>query len=199
MEQFSREARISKWPIFSLLEMNFLQSIKLACVFGSAGNEAILVTSDDEVFSLGANDNSCLGIGDTKSSLLPRKLEQLCKKGYYNYFIFCSYKSIYVSINCKKPLCHTHTHSADVTEFVYGSGPHVIAITSQGELYSWGHNGYGQLGQGVSITIGHGCTPERIQGSLSGVRIVKVACGGHHTLALTQEGQVSTYNRCFGL
>ena len=81
MEHFSREARISKWPIFSLLEVNFLQSIKLACVFGSAGNEAILVTSDDEVFSLGANDNSCLGIGDTKSSLLPRKLEQLCRKG----------------------------------------------------------------------------------------------------------------------
>ena len=85
---------------------------------------------------------------------------------------------------------------ADIVQFVFGSGPHVIAITTEGHLYSWGHNGYGQLGQGVSITIGQGSTPERIRGVLEGIRIVKVACGGHHTLALTQAGEVSvTYQR----
>lgn len=79
---------------------------------------------------------------------------------------------------------------AAITRFVFGSGPHVIAITTDGQLYSWGHNGYGQLGQGVAITIGQGCTPERIRGALEGVRVAKVACGGHHTLALTQGGEV---------
>ena len=81
MEELPRESKLLRWPIFSLLDTNLLQNVKLACVFGSAGNEAILVTRDDEILALGANDNSCLGIGDAKSSLLPRKVEQLCKKG----------------------------------------------------------------------------------------------------------------------
>lgn len=81
MDGSLRESRLLRWPIFSLLDINFLQTAKLACVFGSAANEALLVTQDDDVYALGANDNSCLGIGDSRSSLLPRKVEQLCKKG----------------------------------------------------------------------------------------------------------------------
>ncbi|XP_064394072.1 RCC1 and BTB domain-containing protein 1-like [Halichondria panicea] len=158
MDWSMRESKLLMWPIFSLLDINFLQNVKLACVFGSAANEALLVTKDNEVYALGANDNGCLGIGDSRSSLLPQKVEQLCNKG--------------------------------ISQFVFGSGPHVIGITTDGQLYSWGHNGYGQLGQGVSIIIGQGCTPERIQGVLEGVKVTKVACGGHHTLALTQGGDV---------
>ena len=32
--------------------------------------------------------------------------------------------------------------------FAYGSGPHVLAYTEAGDLFSWGHNGYCQLGNG---------------------------------------------------
>lgn len=67
----------------------------------------------------------------------------------------------------------------------------MVAVTTNGQLYTWGHNGYGQLGQGMSITIGQGCTPGRVRGVLDGVPVTKVACGGHHTLALTQAGEVS--------
>jgi alpha-tubulin suppressor-like RCC1 family protein len=35
-----------------------------------------------------------------------------------------------------------------VAGFAYGSGPHVLAFTESGDLYSWGHNGYCQLGNG---------------------------------------------------
>ena len=73
----------------------------------------------------------------------------------------------------------------------FGSGPHVLALTAQGELYSWGHNGYGQLGLGASpFTTGQGSFPQRINGGLLGVQIASVACGGHHTLALSVEGEV---------
>lgn len=81
MEGNLRESKLLRWPIFSLLDVNFLQTAKLACVFGSAANEALLVTQNDDVYALGANDNGCLGIGDSRSSLLPRKVEQLSKKG----------------------------------------------------------------------------------------------------------------------
>lgn len=69
-----------RWPIFSLLEDEILDSIKLACVFGSSGNEAIYVTHGDDVFAIGSNLSSCLGTGDTQNCLQPRKVEALCKK-----------------------------------------------------------------------------------------------------------------------
>ena len=72
---------LSQWPLFSLLSVDFLRGVKIVCVFGSAGNEAILVTHEDEVFALGSNCSSCLGLGDSKSSLQPRKVESLCKQG----------------------------------------------------------------------------------------------------------------------
>jgi len=40
---------LSRWTLFSLLDKDFLSSVRLACVFGNLGNEAILVTNEDEV------------------------------------------------------------------------------------------------------------------------------------------------------
>jgi len=71
---------LGRWPIFSLLDETFLTSLRIACVFGSAGNEAIVITRDDEVYALGSNSSSCLGVGDAQSCLHPRKVEALCKK-----------------------------------------------------------------------------------------------------------------------
>ena len=42
------------------------------------------------------------------------------------------------------------TNFQGVVGFAYGSGPHVLAYTQSGELYSWGHNGYCQLGNGTT-------------------------------------------------
>lgn len=72
---------VAKWHVFGLLDAATLANIKLACVFGSSGNEAIYVTQDDEVFAMGSNVNGCLGVGDVQSSLIPRKIECLSKKG----------------------------------------------------------------------------------------------------------------------
>ena len=47
-----------------------------------------------------------------------------------------------------------------VVGFSYGSGPHILAFTECGDLYSWGHNGYCQLGNG---STNQGLTPAIIQ------------------------------------
>jgi hypothetical protein len=124
---------IDKWLIFSLLKPSFFSSIRIACVFGCSGNEALIgmsrslrtissyhlialtliVTKDDEVFALGSNCSSCLGLGETAGSLEPRRVEALTKKG--------------------------------IEKFAYGSGPHVIALNQSGEIFTWGHNGYHQV------------------------------------------------------
>ena len=71
---------LDRWPIFSLLDEDFLASLTKACVFGGAGNEAIVITCNDELFALGSNGSSCLGVGDAQSCLHPRRVDALCKK-----------------------------------------------------------------------------------------------------------------------
>ena len=78
---------LSNWPIFSLVEESFLRSLKLVLVFGSAGDEAIVVTHSDEVYALGSNASSCLGLGETQGSFHPRIVRELCNKGIALYII----------------------------------------------------------------------------------------------------------------
>ncbi|CAH3163860.1 unnamed protein product [Porites lobata] len=154
---------LSRWPIFSLLDEDFLTSLKIAYVFGNAGNEAIVITRDDDVYALGSNGSSCLGVGDAQSCLHPRKVEALCKKNI-------------VSLAC-------------------GSGPHVLAVSGSGEVYTWGHNGYSQLGNGNS---NQGLIPSPLTSALQMKKVVQVACGSHHSLSLTDDGEVYAwgYNNC---
>lgn len=46
---------VTKWPIFSLLGPQELSTIRKACVFGTSANEAIYITTDDEVSGLREN------------------------------------------------------------------------------------------------------------------------------------------------
>lgn len=57
-----------------------------------------------------------------------------------------------------------------------------------GEVFAWGHNGYSQLGNG---TTNHGLTPALVSTNLLSKKVTEVACGSHHTIALTAEGEVS--------
>ncbi|CAL9698480.1 unnamed protein product [Knipowitschia caucasica] len=77
----------------------------------------------------------------------------------------------------------------------YGSGPHVLLVTDDGHLYSWGHNGYCQLGNGTTT---QGLSPALVTGNLSNKHVVQVSCGSHHSLALTHDGEVFAwgYNNC---
>lgn len=156
-------ADIDKWLIFSILSREFLTNIKIACVFGSSGNEALIVTKHDEVYALGSNTSGCLGLGDSHGSLEPRKVESLCRKG--------------------------------IKTFAYGSGPHVLAVTEDGEIYSWGHNGYCQLGNG---STNQGLLPGIISSCLIGKKVNEVACGSHHSMVLTCDGEVYSWgqNNC---
>ncbi|XP_077468391.1 RCC1 and BTB domain-containing protein 2 isoform X1 [Stigmatopora argus] len=146
---------VGKWPMFALLPPEELCLIRQACVFGSGANEALYVTVNDEVFALGTNCSSCLGLGDLQSTIEPRRIDLLCGK--------------------------------KIVSLSYGTGPHVVVATSDGEVYAWGHNGYSQLGNGTTI---HGLIPALVSTNLQNKRITEVACGSHHTIALTTEGEV---------
>lgn len=77
----------------------------------------------------------------------------------------------------------------------YGSGPHVLAVTGDGDLYVFGHNGYCQLGNGSTSTLQ---TPTLLATGFGGKKIIEVAAGSHHSLALTSEGEIYAWgqNNC---
>jgi len=56
-----------------------------------------------------------------------------------------------------------------------------------GDVFSWGHNGYCQLGNG---NTNQGTIPTLVSINLSGRRVVQVACGSHHSMVLTSDGEV---------
>ncbi|XP_007910714.1 RCC1 and BTB domain-containing protein 1 isoform X1 [Callorhinchus milii] len=82
-----------------------------------------------------------------------------------------------------------------IVSLSYGSGPHVLLATKDGEIYAWGHNGYSQLGNG---TAGQGLIPFLVSSMVYDKKAVEVACGSHHSMMLTPEGEVYAwgYNNC---
>jgi RCC1 and BTB domain-containing protein len=156
---------LNKWHVLSLLDESFLQDVKAVVVFGSSGNEALLLTEDNEIYGIGANCNCCLGLGTPNSfGFVPKIIDRLTGQ--------------------------------TITQIVFGCGPHLLALTSNGAIYSWGGNGYGQLGHGKTAVHNH--TPKPVNMMPLGIAISAVSCGGYHSLALTKDGEVYAwgFNSC---
>ncbi len=69
---------------------------------------------------------------------------------------------------------------------VAAGGDHALALTSAGEVLAWGFNRYGQLGDGTTISSHY---PMKVR-LPTGIRVLAVAAGFDHSLALTSTGQV---------
>ncbi|XP_053563999.1 RCC1 and BTB domain-containing protein 2 isoform X2 [Bombina bombina] len=74
-----------------------------------------------------------------------------------------------------------------IVNLSYGSGPHVVIVTSDGEVFSWGHNAYSQLGNG---STNQAMTPCQVSTNLVNKKVVNVACGSHHSMVSTSDGEV---------
>ncbi len=66
---------------------------------------------------------------------------------------------------------------------------HSLAIGSDGNVYSWGYNGFGQLGDGTTFDSS---TPLAIT-LASGVTATAIAAGSYHSLAIGSNGTVYTW------
>jgi hypothetical protein len=72
-----------------------------------------------------------------------------------------------------------------------GNG-HSVALTTDGRVYTWGDNLFGQLGNGqaadsnVPVAV-------KMDGALAGKRVTAIAAGGGFTLALASDGKVYSW------
>ena len=125
------------------------------------------------VCTVGTNSKGCSGIDDTARSI-----------GGDN----CCYTPRKVEALCDKK----------VESLVSGTGPHVLALTRNGDIYSWGNNSYGELGRGDDVP-NPCCAPAKVASTLDGIKVTQIACGGYHSMALTDEGKVICYKMCCGV
>lgn len=86
-----------------------------------------------------------------------------------------------------KQLVTTHGHTQDTSSYDYGS---TYAVDTEGYLYSWGYNGYGQLGDGT--TNGNYYAKRVPKSVFNDEKILYVMCSGYrytHTMVITESGK----------
>ena len=69
-----------------------------------------------------------------------------------------------------------------------------LALTTGGQVYSWGNNANGQLGFDIAKASSYTKVPTLIS-ALSGKTVTAIAAGYDHSMALTDEGQVYSWGR----
>ena len=78
-----------------------------------------------------------------------------------------------------------------IVDSIGAGDSHVVAVTNEGQVYSWGVGYYGCLGHGDETTL---TLPKRIE-ALSNQFITSASAGAYHSVALTKEGSVYLWGR----
>ncbi|KAG2456459.1 HERC2 ligase, partial [Polypterus senegalus] len=170
--------------------------IDVAC--GSGDAQTLCLTDDDTVWSWGDGDYGKLGRGGSDGCKVPMKIDSLTNLGVIkvecgSQFSVALTKSGAV-YTWGKGDYHRLGHGSDdhvrrprqvqglqgkkVIAIATGS-LHCVCCTEDGEVYTWGDNDEGQLGDGTTNAIQR----PRLVAALQGKKINRVACGSAHTLA----------------
>ena len=170
----------------------------------SAGGEhSLALTADGAVWSWGNGACSKLGHGDQQHQLLPKKVEALAGQRVVavSAGAFCSLAATADGAiwswghggqgrlghgdEQNQPLPKKVEAFADQRVLAVSAGiDHSIARTADGAVWSWGNGVQGQLGHGDQQRQ---LLPKKIE-AFAGQRVVAVAPGYFHSLALTADG-----------
>ncbi|XP_014251481.1 E3 ubiquitin-protein ligase HERC2 isoform X1 [Cimex lectularius] len=196
-----------KYPVFSEM-LSALRPIYIA----GGSKSLFIVTQEGKVFACGESTNGRLGLGHTNNVSVPRQLTTLSQYVVKKVAVHSGGKhAMALTIDGKVfswgegsdgNLGHGNTQSLEkprmiealkskkIRDIACGSS-HSAAITSNGELYTWGLGEYGRLGHGDCVTQ---LKPKLVK-ALAGHHIVKVACGSRdaQTLALSSKGLVFSW------
>ncbi|XP_048481969.1 probable E3 ubiquitin-protein ligase HERC2 [Plutella xylostella] len=174
--------------------------VDVAC--GSGDAQTLCITDDDNVWSWGDGDYGKLGRGGSEGCKLPMRIE--CLKGMRVVKVECGSQFSVALCQCgsvytwgkgdyhrlghgsyehvRRPMRVTGMQGKPIVAIATGS-LHCVACTEGGEVYTWGDNDEGQLGDGTTLAAQR----PRLLVALQGKRVIKVACGSAHTVALCIE------------
>jgi len=178
-------------------------------VVACGGNFTALLKSDGTVWTWGGNYRGQLGDGTQTNSSIPLQVQGLSGKtitqiaaGKEHMVALDSEGKVWAwGNNYYKQLGDgTETDSFTPVQVQGLSGTitaisakeyYTMALDSEGKVWAWGSNSYGQLGNGTSE---NNFTPVQVQG-LSGKTISAIAAGRYDTAALASDGTVWTCGR----
>jgi len=172
----------------------------------SAGGEhSLALTADGCVWSWGQGGVGALGHGDWQDQLLPKKVEAFAGQRVvavsagHNHGLAITADGAVCSwgFGGGGRLGHGNTQNQLLPKkvealagrravAVLAGGEHSLALTADGAVWSWGEGGFGRLGHG---DWQNRLLPKKVE-ALAGQRVVAVAAGDFHSLALTAVGAV---------
>jgi hypothetical protein len=89
--------------------------------------------------------------------------------------------------NVNKPELNKYLSDEQVIDICCGEY-HTLVLTNSGEVYAWGQNKSGQIGNGMSNQL----IPIKVNG-FNGEKVIQISCGYHHSMALTESGRVFSW------
>ncbi|XP_022841811.1 ultraviolet-B receptor UVR8-like [Olea europaea var. sylvestris] len=185
------------------------QGISVKMITAGAEHTAA-VTEDGELYGWGWGRYGNLGLGDRIDRLIPEKVSSvehekiiLVACGWRHTISVSSSGSVYTYgwskygqlghgdfedhlIPHKLEALHEHCICQ-----ISGGWRHTMALTTDGELYGWGWNKFGQLGVGDNSDH---CSPIPVKFP-DDQKVVHVSCGWRHTLAVTDRHNVFSWGR----
>ncbi len=167
----------------------------------------LAVNLDGGIWSWGANEKGQLGIGTYVESIIPIEISgftnvRAVDAGYFFSMALKNDGTVWTwgynedgqlgdgnsgyGVMSPTPTQVSDLLGKQVVAIAAGDS-HALALTSTGDVYAWGANGLGQLGDGSDIPAS---LPMKVS-SLSG--IVAIGAGEYHSMALTSDGRVYTW------
>ena len=136
----------------------------VANYFGGTGNDLVLQWANSSAVAWGANSSGQLGDATTTSRALPA------------------------------PVTASGVLAGKSITFLAVGASHCLALCSDGTLAAWGSNTSGQIGDGTNIQRKVPVAVLTSFGSsLFGKKVVAIAAGAAHSMALCSDGTVSTW------
>ncbi|GAV62006.1 RCC1 domain-containing protein/FYVE domain-containing protein/BRX domain-containing protein/Mcp5_PH domain-containing protein/BRX_N domain-containing protein [Cephalotus follicularis] len=162
--------------------VNHFSSLSATCVENSNGrtsaSEAVRFSLSSAVSS--SSQGSCQEDFDALGDVF------ICGEGIGDMHTVGSSSRSKMDALLPKPL--ESTVVLDIQNIACGSR-HAVLVTKQGEIFSWGEESGGRLGHGLDTDVPH---PKLID-ALSGMNVELVACGEHHTCAVTLSADLYTW------
>ena len=178
-------------------------------------SHSLALASNGTVYAWGYNDYGQLGNGTTTVSNKPvavtttgtpiaDKTITAISAGYSHSLALASDGTVYAwgnngngrlgngtTTHSNKPVAITDTPMAGKTITAISAGSsHSLALASDGTVYAWGYNGYGQLGNGATDDSNIPVAITTAGMPMAGKTITAISAGSSHSLALASDGTV---------
>ncbi len=206
-----------RYKNWNRIEPNFDKKVKVYFRFNDRDldfpyslidKNSLILTEEDEVFAFGNNSNGLLDFNNLGEIIEPLIVNDLSHKiiGFDNCFhhviAITEENKVYIwgfnnfgqlgngtYDDCFVPHLLNELNDENITAVCCG-GWHSLALTSNGKVYAWGSNRFGQIGNECDNECQ--LTTIKIE-KFEEKTIVAISCGYYHSLALTENGRIYSW------